>query len=104
VYDYDHNAPDVEYLLNTHKKMFDKIREKNPDLPIIMLTRPNRSLPTVPKGDRDVEIKARIDVVYNTYKQAIEAGDKNVYFKGKKQFAFYGANHSTHYSNRKGRY
>lgn len=43
VYDYDHNAPTVEHLQKTHKPMFDKIRAKHPDLPIIMLTRPNRS-------------------------------------------------------------
>jgi len=72
VYDYDHNAPTVEYLQKTHKPMFDKIRAKNPDLPIIMVTRPN--------GSQKSEIQARIDVVYDTYKQAIEAGDKNVYF------------------------
>ena len=46
VYDYDHNAPNVEHLKNTHKAMFDKISAKNPDLPIIMVTRPNRSLST----------------------------------------------------------
>ena len=80
VYDYDHNAPNVEHLKNTHKAMFDKIRAKNPDLPIIMVTRPNRSLSTIPEVSRDIEINARIDVVYNTYKQAIDAGDKNVYF------------------------
>ena len=40
VYDYDWNAPDTEHLRNTHSKMFKKIREKNPDLPVIMMTRP----------------------------------------------------------------
>ena len=72
VYDYDHNAPTVEHLAKTHKPMFDKIRAKNPDLPIIMVTRPNRA--------EAGEITERIDVVYDTYKKALDAGDKNVYF------------------------
>ena len=44
VYDYDYNAPSVEYLKNTHEKMFKKIREKNPDLPMMMKVRSERSL------------------------------------------------------------
>ena len=35
VYDYDHNAPTVEYYRETHERMFKIIREANPDLPII---------------------------------------------------------------------
>lgn len=72
VYDYDHNAPTVEHLRKTHKPMFDKIRAKNPDLPVIMVTRPNRS--------EQSEIDERISVVYDTYKMAKDAGDNNVYF------------------------
>lgn len=73
VYDYDHNAPNVEYLKKTHKRMFDIIREANPTLPIIMMT--SVSLPRV-HDDRD----ARIKVIYDTYRSALDAGDKNVYF------------------------
>lgn len=73
VYDYDHNAPTVEHLQKTHKPMFDKIRAKHPDLPIIMVTRPDRSCPPD-------EIEKRIEVVYDTYKKTVDAGDKNVYF------------------------
>ncbi len=74
VYDYDHNAPDAEHLKKTHKKMFDAVRENNPDLPIIILTRPDC---------HDLEaIADRRAVIYDTYKQAIDSGDKNVYFIG----------------------
>lgn len=72
VYDYDHNAPDVEHLKNTHERMFKRIREKHPDLPVIMLTRPN-----FVRSDDDVE---RMKVVKATYENALAAGDKNVYF------------------------
>lgn len=72
VYDYDHNAPTPEFLKKTHKPMFDKIRAKHPDLPIIMVTRPDRA-------DEET-VDERISIVYETYKAAVESGDKNVYF------------------------
>ena len=37
VYDYDHNAPTVEHLANTHKPFFDRIRQAHPDIPILMM-------------------------------------------------------------------
>ena len=73
VYDYDHNAPNVEHLKNTHKRMFDVIRKANPELPIIMMT--SVSLARA-HDDRD----ARARVIYDTYRSAVEAGDENVYF------------------------
>ncbi len=71
VYDYDHNAPTVEHLEKTHQRMFNKIREKNPLLPIIMMTRPQYK-PT----ERAQKMKA---VIKKTYDEAIKNGDKNVY-------------------------
>lgn len=72
VLDYDHNAPDVEHLKNTHEKMFRAVREKNPDLPILMMTRPKVHL-----DDDEIE---RRDIVERTYKNAVNSGDENVYF------------------------
>lgn len=72
VYDYDHNAPTVEHLSATHEKMFKAIRECHPDMPIIMMSRPQH-----------IQIKYVTDrraIVENTYKNAIASGDKNVYF------------------------
>ena len=40
VYDYDYNAPNFKHLELTHEKMFKIIRERNPNLPIIILSRP----------------------------------------------------------------
>ena len=71
VYDYDHNAPTAEYLKNTHERMFKRIRIANPDLPIIIMSRPKYSL-------TDDEL-LRLNIIKTTYNNAIKNGDKNVY-------------------------
>lgn len=73
VYDYDHNAPNVEFLRQTHGRMFETIRSAQPDLPIIMLT-------TTPKLQYLGSNGERVAVVYDTYRQAVANHDKNVYF------------------------
>ena len=72
IYDYDENAPTPEHLQATHEPFFKIIREKHPNLPIIMLTRP--SIPS-----RNEKHQPFRDVVYQTYHNAIAAGDKNVW-------------------------
>ncbi len=72
VYDYDHNAPSIEHLSNTHKPFFDRIREVHPDIPILMMTRPAEIY--------NENMKARREIVKATYDAAVAAGDKNVYF------------------------
>ena len=72
IYDYDHNAPSVEHLAQTHEPFFKRIREKHPDLPVLMLSRPN--------FDETADAKERRAVVFNTYQNAQKSGDKNVYF------------------------
>lgn len=69
VYDYDYNAKTVEYLAETHERMFKTVREKNPNLPIIIISRPNVG----------PETEARFEVIKRTYDNAIAAGDKNVW-------------------------
>lgn len=73
VSDYDHNAPDEEYLEKTHHKMYEKIREKNPDVPYIMITKPDFDSHPV------IDAKRR-EVIKRSYEKALENGDKNVYF------------------------
>lgn len=87
VYDYDYNAPSVEHLQNTHQRMFFKIREANPDLPIIILSRPKCVL--------NDEEKIRLDIIKNTYNQAVASGDKNVYFISGKELMEYAENDGT---------
>lgn len=72
IYDYDYNAPSVEHLKATHRRMFSKIRSNNPDLPIIILSRPEFSL--------NDEGKQRLEIIKATYTEALEADDKNTYF------------------------
>lgn len=72
VYDYDHNAPDVAHLAATHERMFLRVREANPDLPVLMLTRPKYYL-------KDEE-KQRLEIVRGTYERACARGDRNVWF------------------------
>ncbi len=72
VYDYDHNAPTEEHLKATHQKMFTAIREENPTLPIIIMSRPKFSL--LPSEERHLQI------IQKTYTDALLSGDKNVYF------------------------
>lgn len=72
VYDYDWNSPDIQHLQATHEKMFSIIRNKNHNLPIIILTRPKCHLLE--------EEKCRLKIIEKTYLNAIASGDKNTYF------------------------
>lgn len=72
VYDYDHNAPTTEHLEATHERMFKKIREKNPTLPVIMMSRPN-----IRKSSAE---HRRNEVIKKTFENAKAAGDENVYY------------------------
>ena len=81
VYDYDHNAPSVEHLQNTHEKMFKAVREVHPEIPVIIMSRPKYYL-------NETEKKRR-SIIETTYNNAVSAGDKNVYFiDGKTLMAF----------------
>ena len=71
VYDYDHNAPTAEHLANTHEPFFLRFREKHPNLPVIMMSRP---CATYAPDD------AHRAIIRRTYENAIARGDKNVYF------------------------
>ncbi len=73
VCDYDHNAPSVEHLINTHERIYKRFREKNPELPIIIISKPDFN----PYEFDDIQ---RRNVIYSTYINAINNGDKNVYY------------------------
>lgn len=72
VLDYDHNAPNTEYLQKTHYAMYKNYRDKKPTTPIIFITKPNYHF--------DATAKARLEVIKNTYKRAKAENDNNVYF------------------------
>ena len=81
VYDYDHNAPNTEHLQNTHEAFFRIIRDAQPDLPVII----------VPKPDCDndaADAEKRKAIIQKTFENSVNNGDKNVYFvDGKKLFS-----------------
>lgn len=72
IMDYDHNAPSVEYLEKTHEQFFRIVRGKQPDLPVIILSKCDFN------GTKD-DVRRR-DVIRKTFEDAIRGGDKNVWF------------------------
>ena len=87
VYDYDHNAPDIEHLKSTHERMFKEIREAHPKIPIIMMTRPKYTITS--------EEKIRHNIIKATYENAVVLGDQNVYFIDGKALMRYCHNEGT---------
>lgn len=77
IMDYDHNASTPEYLRKTHQPFFRIIRDAQPDLPVVFVTRPNVHDETDARHQTDRE---RLEIVHATYQTARDAGDKNVYF------------------------
>lgn len=85
VMDYDHNSPSLEQLERTHSRMFQKIRDVHPDLPILIMSRPKYYLTEIEQRRRTI--------IWNTYLKAKEQGDENVYFlDGKKLMELAGDN------------
>ncbi len=72
VLDYDHNAPSVEHLKETHQQFYKIIREKNPELPIILVSKPDTSIAGTDHQRRTV--------IMETFLNARKAGDDNIYF------------------------
>ncbi len=72
--DYDYNAPNADHLQKTHKPIYEAVRRANPDIPIIMMARPCFL------SEEQNESDARNRIIKDTYKFALESGDKNVYF------------------------
>ncbi len=70
VCDFDHNAANAEELEERHYEVYRRIREKNPDLPYIMVTKPDY---------RQTNWNRKI-VIMESYQKALATGDRNVYF------------------------
>lgn len=73
VLDYDHNAPNAEYLAKTYEPFFRMIRERRPTLPIVLMSAP---VAHIELG----EWKQRRDIIHKTYRYAIDRGDDKVWF------------------------
>ena len=72
VMDYDHNAPNVEYLGATHYNLYETVRREQPSLPIVMISRPD--------FDGHKSAYERREEIKRSYARALERGDRNVYF------------------------
>ena len=73
VLDYDHNAPNVEHLQNTHFYAYEAVRKAHPDIPIVIVSKPDFRY----HSDENV---LRRNVVYGSFIKAYESGDRNVFF------------------------
>lgn len=72
VCEYDYNAPDAEYLNETHYKLYKTFRAHQPKTPIIFMSRPSSEI--------DVFGDQRFKIVQRTYLTSKAGGDKNVWF------------------------
>jgi hypothetical protein len=77
VLDYDHNAPTIAHLEETHYPFYKTVRQAQKDLPIIMLSKPDIFLPD---PNAAAVFDERMRIVKSTYEKAVAEGDKNVYF------------------------
>ena len=73
VMDLDHNFHDVKMIKERHYPFYKIVREKNPALPIVMVTAP------APKYAYCI-FEERRSVIFENYKRAKSEGDENVYF------------------------
>ena len=72
VCDYDHNAPDADYLQKTHRPLYETFRAAQPETPILFMTKPD--------FENEPQAKERREIVRATYDYARKNGDGNVYF------------------------
>lgn len=73
VYDYDHNAPSVEFLKETHYEGYRLFRSLRPDVPVIFGSKPDYF-----NGNPENDI--RRNIIIEDYNRGLESGDKNLYF------------------------
>lgn len=73
VCDYDHNAPNADYLRGTHERLYRTLRAAHPKLPILFLSRPDVLW-------NEAECDARRAVIRHTYETAVAEGDEFVAF------------------------
>lgn len=77
VSDYDHNAPDAAHLQATHYALYEAVRSRQPDLPYVMVSKPD--FHTVHRYWYEQNVLRR-QVILDSYHRAVAQGDKNVYF------------------------
>ena len=73
VFDYDHNTPNAEHLRRTHLPALRKLRAAHPDVPIVLMSKPN-----IHSGV--AEAIERKNVIEDSYRALKSESDTPVYF------------------------
>ena len=73
VLEFDHNAPNPEFLEERHEKFFRYFRSLSPETPVLMLSMPDISF-------RREGAYARRNIIVRTWQNAVADGDLNVDF------------------------
>lgn len=81
IYDYDWNAPDAEFLRNTHDRFLGEILSENPGLPVLVMSRPN---PEYYPDENESEERRKI--VQETVQKYQWEGHKVEFLDGKELF------------------
>lgn len=79
IMEYDHNAPNAEFLRKTHYPFYKKIRELRPDMPIIMTSKHDYYICSYYVKSQKQNVERR-KVIIENFERAKAEGDKNVYF------------------------
>lgn len=79
VLDYDHNAPNAEYLRETHFPLYQTLRKAHKNTPIVFISKPDfrTCCYYVTKLQENTD---RRQVIIDSYERAKAQGDNNVYF------------------------
>lgn len=78
VYDYDHNAPTAQYLKDTHRPFLQKILDVQPDLPVLIISKPR-------PWDEGMDPE-NLKTVYKNYLYFKKKGYNVAYINGKSFF------------------
>ena len=81
VFDYDHNARSPEFLESTHLPALRKLRAAHPDIPFILMSRPDQDA-----GEEDA--LRRVEVIERSYQDLLAESDAPVYFVNGQQIFY----------------
>jgi hypothetical protein len=73
VFDYDHNAWNPDYLRRTHLPALCKLRAAHPEIPFILMSRPNLC-------SGEAQVKERINIIRESYEALLADGCGPVHF------------------------
>ena len=78
IHGYGYNEPSLEEYSDKHYRFYKIIRDKNPKLPIIMMSSPVEI--SIQGKDSAMRLAEKRKGVIRSYMRAVESGDTNVYF------------------------